>query len=72
MKLTTPFYVDDDTLAELRDYAKRRNIKLSTAISYAVRSGLLRLNALRAYRSTPKGRRARRLAADRAAERKRR
>ncbi len=72
MKHTTTIHITDETWAELCAYAKRRDVKLSTAVAYAVRSGLSRLLALKRYRDSPRGRRAARLAADRAAERKRR
>jgi hypothetical protein len=57
-KLTTPFYLDDKTLQMLQDYAKRRGIKPSTAIGYAVRSGLRRLEAIMRYKHSPKGQKA--------------
>ncbi len=48
----------DETAEALAAYADRRGITLKTAVAYAVRSGLLRLDTCRRYALSPKGRRA--------------
>lgn len=52
--------LDDATAAALTEYADRRGVKLATAVGYLVKSGLLRLAALKKYRESPRGRRANR------------
>ena len=58
MKRTATLHRDDATDHALHAYASRQNIRVSTAISYALKSGLLRLDTCRRYRQSPKGRRA--------------
>ncbi len=58
MKRTTTLHLDDATDQALHAYARRKNIRVSTAIAYALASGLKRLDTCRRYALSPKGRRA--------------
>lgn len=61
MRLTTKtIKVTDETADMLREYATRRGLTTTMALGLLVKSGLLRLAALKRYRETPRGRRANR------------
>jgi len=69
IKLT--LHLDPADLAELEAIARRRGIKLGTAIARAVRSGVARQGAQARYAASAKGRRAaRRYQARRSAARR--
>jgi hypothetical protein len=69
MKVTTTITLDDAALEDLRAYAARHHVSLPAALARLALTGARRAAAISRYETSARGRRVRRLARDRCAER---